>query len=188
MASGGGSLFWWLSSIGAALLAAMVGHFYNSIVELVRFRWRRIFEPVSAIEHVWFEYHWTMHHRVVVLAKGKMTRTKSGGVAPYHVELEHNNINNTTYSGTATRENGHILMTLSSRQGKPETLTYRFPEPIGKKIENLHGLWLSYNYDEYIATGASILTKQEIPDANISDEIAKGIELVAGKPLMEVKK
>jgi len=182
-----GSLVWWLGAIGGGLLAAVIGHFYNTIVEVTKFGWRRIFEPKSAIEHTWFGYHWTVHRREPTLVKSKWI-IKKGVTTLFSVRLEHLNVNQATYTGTARRENGQIFMTLTSDQGKPETTIYRYPDSVGRSVKNIHGLWLSYDYDEYIACSACILSAVELSDAEAEGAIMYGVDCFGDKPLMEVKR
>jgi len=129
---------------------------------------------LKGLEGKWYEYHWTNPGGANSEFKwlDSTLEAKSGFLSSYKLIYINGG---DPYHGTARyidkRSNeliGDILLKVQNKKEFPkfkETMYFRYNIPerqIGDNNE-IAGIWLSYNFSRDITSGASILSKKEIP-------------------------
>jgi len=158
----------WLEKI-----AIIVGLIW-AIIAVARWIWAYIIRTqLKGLEGTWHEYHWTN-------PDGKNTKfkwlhstlkAKSRFFSSYKLFYENSGNN---YAGTARYIDkrtdglsGDILLKVQKKSSRPKsTIYFRYNIPerqFGNNNDEITGIWLSYNFDKDITSGASILSQKEIP-------------------------
>jgi len=129
---------------------------------------------LKGLEGTWHEYHWTNPDGANTKFKwlGSELKAKAGFLSSYKLLYKNKG---ELYHGTARyidnrddKLSGDILLKVEQKKKPPTskaTIYFRYNIPerqIGNKDE-ITGIWLSYNFDKDITSGASILSKNEIP-------------------------
>jgi len=129
---------------------------------------------LKGLEGIWHEYHWTNPDGVDTKFKWlhSTLKAKSGFFSSY--ELLYIN-NGDPFHGTARYIDkrtdglsGDILLKVQNKKKystSKATIYFRYNIPerqIGNN-NDIAGIWLSYNFDKEITSGASILSQREIP-------------------------
>ena len=170
---------WWL----LVLLGAIAGTLLPLAPTVIRFLSR--VRHKSAIEGNWYSYHFTFLKGQATTVESQV-RVSKGFRHTYVAALGQNVDSKLEYKGYITREKDQLLFIYKSIDHS-ETVVNRFQDPLGSNSNRLYGLWLSYDHSQTIACGAIILSRDEIAEDQRMQEIAKGYEQHAARPLVRTK-
>ena len=130
---------------------------------------------LKGLEGTWYEYHWTNPDGANAKFKwfDSELKAKAGFFSSYKLIYKNNG---ELYHGTARyidkRDDilsGDILLKVQQKKKSTTskaTIYFRYNIPerqIGDNNNEIAGIWLSYNFDKDITSGASILSKNKIP-------------------------
>jgi len=137
---------------------------------------------------IWHEYHWTNPDGVNTKFRWlhSILKAKHGFFSSYNLLYTNNR---SDFIGTARyidkRTNGLSGDILLKVEKKKNTLSskatiyfrYNIPErQFGDNNNEIAGIWLSYNFGENITSGASILSRREIPLNELDDKFEEYFE------------
>ena len=131
-------------------------------------------KKLNALKGTWHEYHWTNPGGAD--AKFKWLDSEliaKSGISSYKLKYTNNGI---LFCGTARyidkrndESSGDILLKVENKEKSATskaTIYFRYNIPerqYGNNNDEIAGIWLSYNFDEDITSGASILSRNKIP-------------------------
>ncbi|MDR2596136.1 MAG: hypothetical protein LBC76_02325 [Treponema sp.] len=142
------------------------------------------------LEGTWYEYHWTNPDGANTGFKWLMStlKVKSGFFSSYKLVYKNNG---DKFTGTARyidkrydELSGDILLKVQNKENliaSEETMYFRYNIPerqIGDNNNNeIAGIWLSYNFDKDITSGASILSRNKIPQDELDAKFDEYFEI-----------
>jgi len=169
--------------------AAIVGLLwaFTSIIKWIKNWIEKLNEQtrLKGFEGTWYEYHWTNPGEANTKFKwlDSELKAKAGFFSSY--KLTYTN-NGDPFYGTARyidkrdeKLSGDILLKVQQKKKPPTskaTIYFRYNIPerqIGDNNNEIAGIWLSYNFDKDITSGASILSRNKIPQNELDTKFAE---------------
>lgn len=170
----------WLVS---AVVGAVFGVFLPFAAKACYFVFRRF--KKYHLEGLWHGYLYSYKTNQSIICEFEL-RIRKGFTSRYRVRMRYTD-GTMAYKGTMDIENAQVYMNLSSRQHE-EHPVFRFNLPIPSNDRTLTGLWLSFDNDMHIGSGAVVLSRDPL-DAKDFEEIAKtGIHSERGKALLRINR
>jgi hypothetical protein len=168
---------WIIVTIIGAVLGAIVARYGAAILWPIR-RLKR-----HPIEGLWHSWHYTFHNDGEQLRSGEI-RIRRGVLRPLVITANATSASGQKLGSTRSEYNGQIkveantiFLTLSAKN-HDETVTMRFASRVSFDMPELHGLWMSYDFDLHPAAGIEILTRTRISEESalelISDITQRG--------------
>lgn len=149
----------WLT---VALISAIVGFLLPYVIKVIVFLFLRFRK--NYLEGKWHHYHWTYLKNNPILIHSEW-RIKKGILHRFIVQAKQIRTK-LFYKGYIKIEGDGLFLVFHSNQ-HDEHPVYRFPYPISSNCDLIHGLWLSFDHDKKIASGGSLLSRNEIPEDKI---------------------
>ncbi len=165
-----------------ALIGAMLGLLLPYLARVPRFVWRlRTTEP---LEGEWFEYHTTFVGQKQRTSSGVWT-VRKGFFNRLVVEFQHETGGTLAYKGYLFEERGHVVVVLKSASHATETVYYRFIDPIASE-RPIPGLWLSFDREGSICSGAAILSHKSMEESEVTSMFGNFFQRTAKIPALRV--
>lgn len=152
---------WIVVTVIGAILGAIVARYGAVILWPVR---RLKQHPIEGLWHSW---HYTFHNDGEQLRSGEIM-IRRGVLRPLVITANATTANGQTVSPTRSEYNGRIkveantILLILSAKNHDETVTMRFASRVSFDMSELHGLWMSYDFDLRPAAGIEILTRTRI--------------------------
>ncbi|MCF2502735.1 hypothetical protein L0663_05055 [Dyadobacter sp. CY107] len=172
---------WIVTLFLGAAVGAVFGS-YSQLWNLLTFVYRRFF-VVMRYEGTWYSYHWTyiQHEPKIVFS---IVDIRKGIWSPYRFKLTQRGTN-LIYKGTGRVEGSHLIFNFRAT-GHEERTICRFQD-ILTSLDVTAGLWLSYDHDKNVASGAIILSQNEIPAEDIERTIRSSFKRERDSILIHVQ-
>jgi len=144
---------------------------------------------LRSLEGFWYEYHWTNPSGTNTGYSWLMStlNARSGFFSSYKLVYINNN---DQFHGTARyidkrydELSGDILLKVKNKKRFPtsnETIYFRYNIPerqFGDNNDEIAGIWLSYNFGKDITSGASILSRNRIPQSELDAKFEKYFDI-----------
>lgn len=136
----------------------------------------------SALVGDWHSYHWTYVKSKPGIVKS-FVQIRRGFLHPYVVILKEKIQSELSYKGQIKIEKDQILIFFDSTDHH-ESLILRLRDPLGKTAEELCAIWLGFDHDGDVASGALLLTKSELSEDAAKQVIPKHVENPSNAALM----
>lgn len=163
-----------------ALIGAILGCLIPYAVEFVKTLRARFNE--SFLIGDWYEYHISCANGGSSINKDSWN-IKRGLFYPLKVECISSEI---TYVGSMEKEREHLIVTMNAKQARC-SVHCRFEYPFPSNPTPILGLWLSFDHDNLVSSGAILLSKDELSDQKIRAIMKSRSKIVEGLPLMKIK-
>ena len=159
---------WQPTPIGGVLLGLILPFVGAFFVRIIVFLWHLTFSK-DVITGNWYAYHWTyVKHKPQAVQS--LVQIKKGIKNRWRFILKQNIYSAIAYKGTINPENQHLICACRSVTF-PETTYIRLSHPLGTKCETMVGVWMSYDHDKNPASGAILLTRNEITIQDAVDSL-----------------
>lgn len=79
-----------------------------------------------------------------------------------------------------------IIFTMKSKNEQSELWVLRFIKPLSSRSEEIFGIWLSFDHDKHICSGAVILSKQKLISEDIEVKLKQYIQRCQKAPIMRL--
>lgn len=146
--------------------------------------WNRFFEKNPLLGE-WHGYHYSYKSNEPILVSDKIT-IKRGIRNSLSVYMKEGVEPNLEYLGNVSKERNFLLFNLFSLAHR-ETLTARFPDPLGNKCDKLYGIWSSFDHDQNIASGGILLSRKQLKHEEVLKEFTHFIKPDSVLPLLRLK-
>lgn len=162
---------WIIVTVIGAVLGAIVARYGAVILWPVR-RLKR-----HPIEGLWHSWHYTFHNDGEQLRSGEI-RIRRGVLRPLIITANATSANGQTMSPARSEYDGRIkveantILLILNAKNHDETVTMRFASRVSFDMSELHGLWMSYDFDLRPAAGIEILTRRRIEKHEALDLIS----------------
>jgi hypothetical protein len=164
-------------------IGAVIGLLLPYLVDVTKYLWR--YWKSEPLVGQWFEYHANFVGGENHISSG-VWKINKGFSHEFTVNFTHNTGGKLEYRGALFEERGHIVAELKSYSHRNESLYYRFMNPIASE-RVIPGIWLSFERDGRICSGAAILSKEELPMSEVLGTLKTLIESSSKFPALVVK-
>lgn len=163
-------------------LGALMGFILPYFIKFIIFLFKR-FIP-TPICGKWKSYIWWTNNDKIELCTMNAI-IKRGILCSYNVTVSDSR---SLYKGTAHIEDNNLCLSMNSCDPILKSSTFhRFELSTDEKRNQLFGFWLSFDGDKKVSCGGSILAKDNIDIASISNIIQKEYSMNTDVPLMVLK-
>lgn len=163
--------------VGAAL-GWLLPYFARAVLHLfLRFQ-------KDHLEGSWFGYHWTYVNSIPTLYKSEW-RFKKGIFHRFSIRTFLGG--KVKYIGYGHIERSQLVIKIHNRRNQ-ETARFRFKWPISSNDNILPGIWLSFDHDIKIASGAFLLSRLSLSDVDAEESLKNLVRVErTTRPLMRLK-
>ena len=169
------------SWIVTVLVSGIVGWSLPYVGRVLYYCVRRL--KKDHLEGEWYGYHWTYKSGLPILNKSTWHIGK-GVLHRFCVRYAHQD--GMSYRGYAQVERAQLVVRIHSTRNQ-ETPYFRFTWPIASNAEVLQGIWMSFDHDVHIASGAHILSRKALTDEEAIGTIKETMRWEKSYPVMKVK-
>lgn len=168
----------WLIQI---LVAIMLGSLLPKLGKMLLLisRWLK----KDHLEGRWYKYHLSYRHGEPEIFE-TIWFIRRGLLNPYRITYKHSG-QSLTYRGSMKIEKDQMLFVLKASSHQ-ETVIYRTNNPIPSVNKFVYGLWMSYDHDVRIASGATLMCKEKIPKDKAIQEMLTRFQFEKDRPLMRL--
>lgn len=166
------------------IIVAIVGAILGWAIPLIG-KFLRHLLPNSEDDYLlgdWYGYHWTYKNGQPILNTSQWKITK-GRLHRLCVQYAHQD--GMAYRGYIEKERSQLVVRIHSGKNH-ETARFRFTWPIPSKAKLLSGIWLSFDHDTKIASGAHILSKKKLSKSDATVAIENSMSWEKDLPVMKV--
>lgn len=163
-------------------LGAMMGFILPYLIKFIIYLFKRLIPTPVCGE--WKSYLWWTNNGKIELCTMN-TIIKRGILRSYNVTFSDST---SIYRGTACIEDNNLCISMNSGDPILKGSTYhRFELSTGEKRNRLFGFWLSFDGDKKVSCGGSILAKESIDMASITNIVQTEYSMAKDVPLMVLK-
>jgi hypothetical protein len=164
-----------------AIASALAGWSLPYIGKIAYFLIRRF--KKDHLEGEWFAYHWTYKKGKPVLSTSQW-RIRKGVLHRFRVEYAHQD--GMAYRGYAKIERSQLIVKIHSTCNQ-ETAQFRLTWPISSNANLLWGVWLSFDHDTKIASGAQLLSRIKLSKKDAIEAINGAMRWEDDRPVIRVE-
>ncbi|MEM0978803.1 MAG: hypothetical protein AAGH78_00880 [Cyanobacteria bacterium P01_H01_bin.58] len=168
---------WLVQTLIAILLGSLMPRL-GRILFLI-FRWFKKDYLVGE----WYKYHLSYKYGEPELFETTWL-IRRGFLNPYRITYNHSG-KSLIYRGSMKIEKDQMLFVLKASSHQ-ETVIYRTNNPIPSANKYVYGLWMSYDHDVKIASGATLMCRKKMPKDKAFQEILARFRFEKDRPLVRL--
>lgn len=175
---------WYILLFLGAIVGAVVGLIVRHIPSCIYFAKRYVYDR-SGILGAWHAYHLSFREGKLFTVHSIVT-IKTGFKSRYVISISQSIDSELKYKGTLGVEKNHLVVSCKS-VCHCESVSIRFPDPIGIKCQKLYGLWLAYDHDGRITSGAIVLSRDNLSAVEQRKALSEYYEATSGRPIVQTR-